>query len=62
MAKNKKDKQTNNSTQHRKIKTKQHEPQLKLVVISSVQEGYADPAPHGLCTQLFRSAFLLDDK
>ena len=41
MAKNEKDKQTNNSnmTQHRKLKNKQHEPQQKLGVISGAPEG-----------------------
>ena len=43
MAKNEKYKQTNNSThdtsQHRKLKNKQHEPHQKLGVISGTPEG-----------------------
>ena len=41
MAKNKKDKQTNNvhMVQHRKLKNKQHEPNQKLGLISGVPEG-----------------------
>ena len=40
MAKNEKDKQTNNRTQHRKMKNKQHEPHQKLWVISGASEGF----------------------
>ena len=33
-------------TQHRKLKTKQHETHQKLGVISGAPEGLADPASH----------------
>ena len=46
MAKKEKDKQKNNSTQLRKLKTKQPEPHQKLGVVSGVPEGETDPAPH----------------
>ena len=40
MAKNEKDKQTTaHTTQHRKLKNKQHEPHQKLGVISGAPEG-----------------------
>ena len=39
MAKNEKDKQTNNSTQHRKLKNKQLEPHQILAVISGAPKG-----------------------
>ena len=40
MAKNEKDKQTNNSTpQHRKLKKEQHEPHQKLRLISGAPDG-----------------------
>ena len=34
------------NTQHRKVKTEQHEPQRKLWMIAGAPEGYADPDPH----------------
>ena len=47
MAKNEKDKQTNNSTHDTTQKTeKQHEPHQKQGVIAGAPEEQADPAPH----------------
>ena len=40
MAKNEKDKQTAHTTQHRKLKNKQHEPHQKLGVISGAETVY----------------------
>ena len=48
MAKNEKDKQKTivHMTQHRKLKTKQHELHQKFWRISGAPEGLADTAPH----------------
>ena len=40
------------TTQHRKLKNKQHEPHQKLGVISGALEGKADPAPHRVALEI----------
>ena len=52
MAEKEKDKQTHNSTkttQHRKLKTKQHEPYQKLGVFSGAPEGSYIKYRRGKC-------------